>query len=90
MSFSESFEYLRYGYTAIINMFTLTVRWSTLDGRINNQLITKWIPVIKIRAYSRQSKNSQILHLLNYTFKMAPFKHRIITSHPLSLLITRH
>ena len=29
-----SFEYLCYGYTAIINIFTLTVRGSTFDVRI--------------------------------------------------------
>ena len=34
VSFFDSFEYLCYGVTAIINIFTLTVRGSTLEGRI--------------------------------------------------------
>ena len=34
VSFSTSLEYLCYGSTAIINIFTLTVRGSTLDVRI--------------------------------------------------------
>ena len=34
LALSASFEYICYGYTAIINLFTLTVRGSTLDVRI--------------------------------------------------------
>ena len=33
-AFSDSFEYLSYGSAAIRNMFSLTVRGSTLDVRI--------------------------------------------------------
>ena len=34
LTFSALFEYLCYGFTAIINMFTLSVRGLTLDVRI--------------------------------------------------------
>ena len=34
LAFSDSFEYLRYGSTAIRNIFTLIVRGWTLDVRI--------------------------------------------------------
>ena len=34
LALSDSFEYLWYGSTAIRNIFTLTVRGSTLDVRI--------------------------------------------------------
>ena len=33
LAFSDSFEYLCYGSTTIINMFTLTARGSILDRR---------------------------------------------------------
>ena len=34
LAFSDSLEYLCYGSTAIINIFTLTVRGTTLEVRI--------------------------------------------------------
>ena len=34
LGLSDSFEYLCYGYTAIMNIFTLTLRGSTLVVRI--------------------------------------------------------
>ena len=51
LAFADSFEYLCYVSTAIINMFTLTVRGSTLESDVcRRQILTPKVDPRAVRV----------------------------------------